>query len=62
MDDRTKHDGWQIQRLRISMCLRLLQRAGRWLCAVAKTLDGEGFLIATYPTDAIKDGAMMWPR
>ena len=29
---------------------------GRWLCAVAKRLHDEGFLITTYPTDAIKEG------
>ena len=34
---------------------------GRWVCAVAKRLNGEGFLITTYPTDAIKEGER-WPR
>lgn len=32
------------------------ERAGRWVCAVAKRIDGEGFLITAYPTDAIKEG------
>lgn len=36
--------------------------ANRWVCAVAKRLDGEGFLITTYPTDAIKEGTKIWPR
>jgi len=38
------------------------ERPGRWVCAVTKRLDGEGFLITTYPTDAIKEGALIWPR
>jgi len=39
-----------------------LERAGRWICAVVKRLNGEGFLITTYPTDAIKEGTQIWPR
>ncbi len=38
------------------------ERLGRWVCAVAKRLNGEGFLITTYPTDAIKEGKRVWPR
>src|SRR4030042_829381 len=37
-------------------------RKGRWVCAVTKRLDGEGFLITTYPTDAIKEGVRVWPK
>jgi len=33
----------------------------RWVCAVAKRLNGEGFLITAYPTDAIKEGVHVWP-
>jgi hypothetical protein len=32
------------------------ERIGRWVCAVAKRLDSEGYLITAYPTDAIKEG------
>ena len=39
-----------------------IQRPGRWICAVVKRLDGEGFLITTYPTDAIKEGVQIWPK
>ncbi|MFN8499049.1 MAG: DUF4258 domain-containing protein [Anaerolineae bacterium] len=39
-----------------------LERPGRWICAVAKRLDGEAFLITAYPTDAIKEGARIWPK
>jgi len=37
------------------------ERLGRWVCAVTKRLNGEGFLITTYPTDAIKAGGRIWP-
>jgi len=30
-------------------------RIGRWVCAVTKRLDGDGFLITAYPTDATKN-------
>jgi hypothetical protein len=35
---------------------------GRWVCAVAKCLNNEGFLITAYPTDAIKEGERIWSR
>lgn len=38
------------------------QRAGRWVCAVSRRLDGDGFLITAYPTDAVKEGERIWPR
>lgn len=34
----------------------------RLLCAVAKRLDGDGFLITAYPCDKIKEGDQVWPR
>lgn len=34
----------------------------RWLCAVARRNNGEGFLITAYPTDAIKAGVQIWKR
>jgi len=37
------------------------ERIGRWVCAVAKRLDGSGFLITAYLTDAIKEGEQIWP-
>ena len=33
----------------------------RWTCSVAKQLNGDGFLITAYPTDAIKEGEKVWP-
>ena len=38
------------------------KRKGRWVCAVSKKINGEGFLITAYPTDAIKTGEKIWPR
>ena len=38
------------------------ERSERWVCAVAKRLNGEGFLITAYPTDAIKEGERIWPK
>ena len=40
----------------------LKELANRWICAVVKKLMGEGFLITTYPTEAIKEGVKVWPR
>ncbi|MCG3164042.1 MAG: hypothetical protein JMDDDDMK_05514 [Acidobacteria bacterium] len=37
------------------------ERDKRWVCAVIRRLNGEGFLITTYPTDAIKEGVQIWP-
>jgi hypothetical protein len=38
------------------------EKMGRWVCAVTKRLDGEGFLITAYPTDAVKEGERIWHR
>lgn len=38
------------------------QRKGRWVCAVSKKTNGEGFLITAYPTDSIKAGEKIWPK
>jgi hypothetical protein len=38
------------------------ERMGRWVCAVTKRIDSEGFLVTTYPTDAVKEGRRIWPK
>lgn len=38
-----------------------IERPGRWICAVARRLNGDGFLVTAYPTDAIKEGVRVWP-
>jgi hypothetical protein len=40
-------------------CLRKPQC---WVVAVARRLNGEGFLITAYQTYAIKEGVLLWPR
>jgi hypothetical protein len=32
----------------------------RWLCAVVRVRDAEGFLVTAYPTDALKSGETIW--
>lgn len=34
----------------------------RWVCAVTKRQNGEGFLITTYRTSAIKEGDLVWHK
>jgi len=34
----------------------------RWVCAVCRRRNGDGFLITVYPTDAIKEGDRIWPE
>ncbi|EAZ89006.1 hypothetical protein [Crocosphaera chwakensis] len=34
----------------------------RWVVAVAKRLNGEGFLITAYQTNAIKEGETLWHK
>lgn len=54
----------EIRQSRSDPAVYLFYRAAgqRWICAVAKRLNGDGFLITAYPTDAIKEGARVWPR
>ena len=34
----------------------------RWAVAVARRLNGDGFLITAYQTDAIKEGETIWHK
>jgi hypothetical protein len=34
----------------------------RWVCAVTRQLNGEGFLITAYRTSAIKEGERVWQK
>ncbi len=38
------------------------EQTGKLVCAVTRRLDGEGFLITAYPTDAVKEGERIWPK
>jgi hypothetical protein len=37
-------------------------KSPRWICAVAKRENGEGFLVTAYPSDAIKIGERVWKK
>lgn len=39
-----------------------VEKPGRWICVVAKRTNGDGFLVTTYPTDAVKEGETIWPK
>jgi len=59
------HDPDQVRVSRSDSAVFLFYRkekASRWVCAVAKRLNGDGFLITIYPTDAIKEGKQVWPK
>ncbi len=38
------------------------EEGSRWVCAVTKRLNGEGFLITAYRTSAIKEGVVTWRK
>jgi hypothetical protein len=40
----------------------LTLRETRWVVAVARKLNGDGFLITAYQTDAIKEGETLWHK
>jgi hypothetical protein len=55
----------EIRRSRSDPTVYLFYRAEavrRWVCVVAKRLNGEGFVITTYPTDVVKEGEQIWPK
>ncbi|MBE9166905.1 hypothetical protein IQ238_04930 [Pleurocapsales cyanobacterium LEGE 06147] len=40
----------------------LTRNEKRWVVAVARRLNGNGFLITAYQTDAIKEGEIIWHK
>ena len=38
------------------------ESVSRWTCVVVKRVDGDGFVITTYPTNNIKEGEPIWTR
>jgi hypothetical protein len=40
----------------------LSRQKKRWVVAVARRLNEDGFLITAYQTDAIKEGEKLWHR
>jgi len=54
----------EIRRSRVDRNVLLFYKAAgnrRWVCAVCRRLNGDGFLITVYPTHAIKEGERIWP-
>lgn len=39
-----------------------LRKEKRWVVAVTRRLNGDGFLITAYQTDAIKEGETIWHK
>lgn len=62
----TLRDPCEIRRSRSDPSVYLfygLECRGRRVCAVVRQIDEEvGFLITTYPTDAVKEGTRIWSR
>ena len=40
----------------------LARKEKRWVVVAARRLNGDGFLITAYQTDAIKEGESIWPK
>ncbi|MGL5083904.1 MAG: hypothetical protein ACRC8A_20665 [Microcoleaceae cyanobacterium] len=40
----------------------LVLKEKRWVVGVARRLNGDGFLITAYQTDAIKEGEPLWHK
>lgn len=39
-----------------------MRKEKRWVVAVAKRLNEDGFLITAYQTDGIKEGELLWHK
>lgn len=39
-----------------------VRREERWIVAVARRLNGDGFLVTAYQTDSIKEGETIWRK
>lgn len=62
---RTMNDPDEIRRSKKAADIFLFYKCismNRWICCVVKKIDGEGFLITTYPTDNIKKGEVIWRK
>jgi len=46
----------------VCICSIKWNELGAGYVPFSKRLDGEGFLITAYPTDAIKEGELIWPK
>ena|ERR1700730_9077442 len=62
--EETLRDPNEVRRSRKAAEVFLFYRGGpaRWLCAVTRRQNSNGFLITAYPTDAIKAGKQIWTK
>ena len=58
----TLSDPLEVRRSTKDPAVLLFYRAEppRFLCAVTRKENGEGFLITAYPTDSLKQGEIVW--
>jgi hypothetical protein len=62
---RTLEDPDEVRRSKSDENVYLFYRGDgekRWVCAVARRSDSEGFLITAYRTGAIKEGESLWRK
>lgn len=57
-----KADEVRRSRLDSSVYLYYKRKGDRYVCAVAKHLNNEGFLVTAYFTTAMKIGEVIWRR
>lgn len=59
-------DPQEVRRTRRDPAVLLFYRVDdppkRWVVAVAKHEGGDGFLVTACRTDAVKEGARLWPK
>jgi len=62
---RTLRDPDEVRQSKSDPQVLLFYRADgtkRWVCAITRQLDKEGFLITAYRTGAIKEGTVIWRK
>ncbi|CAN5722105.1 hypothetical protein BH10CHL1_BH10CHL1_00880 [soil metagenome] len=52
----------RLSRIDENVYLFYTQDTKRLVCAVARQMDGEGFLITAYPADKMKEGKIVWKK
>ncbi len=55
-------DEVRVSKVDSSVYLYYKKEGKRYVCVVVRRLDGAGFIISAYPTDAIKEGEVKWKR
>lgn len=55
-------DEVRVSKVDANIFLYYKKMAKRFVCVVVRHLNGEGFIISAYPTDAIKEGEVKWKK